>query len=243
MIGRLQRRIVWDALESAFCRGDSVLELNCGTGEDALFLAKLGISITACDASAKMIAVATSRKEREFPSARVVFRVLRNEALSELEPTARFDGALSNFSGLNCVEDLACVASELAMRIKPRGRAFICMSTRACMWEIGWHFAHGNVRKALRRLSGSTLAAVENVSVPVFYPTARQIREAFTPYFRIRSERAVGLFIPPSYVEAWSARHPRILAVLTAADRVSRSVPLLRQFADHLLFEFERVSA
>ena len=244
VVGRLQRQIVWDALSSAFYRGDFVLELNCGTGEDALFLAKRGLSVLACDASEKMIAIATRRKQREFPGGRLEFRLSPNEALGQLDTAGqRFDGALSNFSGLNCVEDLRSVATTLAGRIKPRGRVFICMSTRACAWEIVWHLARGNFRKAFRRLSGSTVATVEGVRVSVHYPTARQIRRAFAPSFRICSMRAVGLFIPPSYAETWSAGHPRLLSLLALIDRATRSLPGMRQLGDHILIEFERVRA
>ena len=40
MIGRAQRGAVWDALIDTFEPGSHILELNCGTGEDALFLAR-----------------------------------------------------------------------------------------------------------------------------------------------------------------------------------------------------------
>ncbi len=78
-IGRAQRNVVWSALKRAFRPGDRVLELNCGTGEDALFLAKLGVSVLACDASARMIEVAERRKSLEAPDSSLEFRVLRNE--------------------------------------------------------------------------------------------------------------------------------------------------------------------
>ena len=37
MIGRAQRGVVWDALIDTFEPGAHILEVNCGTGEDALF--------------------------------------------------------------------------------------------------------------------------------------------------------------------------------------------------------------
>ena len=69
-IGKAQRKVVWDALTQAFSRGDHVLELNCGTGEDAFFLARRGISLTACDASSAMVAVAERRKSLEAAAAK-----------------------------------------------------------------------------------------------------------------------------------------------------------------------------
>ena len=62
LIGRAQRNVVWEVLKKTFRRGDRVLELNCGTGEDATFLSKIGVSVHACDASERMIAVAKKRR-------------------------------------------------------------------------------------------------------------------------------------------------------------------------------------
>ena len=113
VIGRAQRNVVWRALQRTFRPGDRVLELNCGTGEDALFLAKRGVSVVACDASARMIEIAERRKSLEAPDASLEFHVLRNEDVDTLTPADPFDGVVSNFSGLNCVEDLSRVVRKL----------------------------------------------------------------------------------------------------------------------------------
>ena len=57
-IGMAQRKQVWGKLIAAFLTGSRILELNCGTGEDARFLAARGRSVVACDASTEMIEVA-----------------------------------------------------------------------------------------------------------------------------------------------------------------------------------------
>ena len=53
--GREQRRIVREYLEKRVSPGMDVLEMNCGTGEDAFFLAGLGCNVLATDASSGMI--------------------------------------------------------------------------------------------------------------------------------------------------------------------------------------------
>ena len=47
--GRVNRRVVWRALDRAFKPGQRVLELNCGTGIDAVHLAARGIRVLACE--------------------------------------------------------------------------------------------------------------------------------------------------------------------------------------------------
>jgi ubiquinone/menaquinone biosynthesis C-methylase UbiE len=51
------RSIVWDRLSANFKTGDHILELNCGTGEDAVWLARQGMRVTATDISAAMLEV------------------------------------------------------------------------------------------------------------------------------------------------------------------------------------------
>jgi 2-polyprenyl-3-methyl-5-hydroxy-6-metoxy-1,4-benzoquinol methylase len=239
-VGRAQRHVVWDALKRTFRAGQRVLELNCGTGVDALFLAGRGISVLACDASAGMIGVAERRKADRLAPVSAEFRVLRNEDLELLGDAGRFDGVLSNFSGLNCVSNIPQVAVNLGKLVRPDGAVLLCISTRICLWEIAWHGSQAHFRKAFRRVRGNTIAQLDGVSVPVWYPTIREMRRAFWPWFRLRSVRAVGLFVPPSYVEGWARSHKRVLKALEAMDRVCGAWPLLRGIGDHVLLEFRR---
>ena len=53
-----------ESLEKAFRPGDRVLEIGCGTGVDACFLAERGVKVLACDSSPQMIAVDHSQSQR-----------------------------------------------------------------------------------------------------------------------------------------------------------------------------------
>jgi ubiquinone/menaquinone biosynthesis C-methylase UbiE len=242
-IGRAQRDVVWNVLIQAFQRGDHVLELNCGTGEDALFLARHAIAVTACDASPKMIHVASERLRTEAPNVQVRFNLLPTEQLRELQPTALFDGAFSNFSGLNCVSDLKQAANDLASLLSTKAALVICLSTRFCLWEMIWFLLHGNVRKAFRRCSGRTTATVGEFAVDVYYPTVRKLQQLFAPSFVMHSFKGVGIAVPPSYVEPWIRNYPKLLRLLSAIDRMISSLPGFRTLGDHMVLRFERVSA
>ena len=63
-LARMLREQVWARLGAHFQAGDSVLELNCGTGEDAIWLAQRGVRVLATDVSPAMLAV-TEHKARE----------------------------------------------------------------------------------------------------------------------------------------------------------------------------------
>lgn len=240
-IGRAQRGIVWRALESAFHSGNRILELNCGTGEDALFLSRRGVSVVACDASVRMIEVAQKRRSSEAPESAIHFQNLRIEGLSQMKSAAPFDGILSNFSGLNCVEHLGPVASDLASLTRPGAPVLICLSTRFCFWEVVWFALHAQPRKALRRVRGKSIARVANHSVQVWYPTIRSVRRSFAPWFRLKSFRAVGLTVPPSYVRSRAITHPKVISQLEKIDRTFGRLPFFRAAGDHVFLHFERV--
>jgi ubiquinone/menaquinone biosynthesis C-methylase UbiE len=242
LIGRAQRDAVWKVLTRTFRTNDRVLELNCGTGEDAIFLAGNGISVFALDASRQMIARAEQRLQHNAPQLSVVFCELPTERIEELHPETQFDGALSNFSGLNCIADLGAVASSLASLVKPGGRLVLCLSTRFCLIEILYYLALGQWRKALRRCKGYTEVALDGVQFRVYYPTLRRIRQSFAPDFRLYSCTGIGIAVPPSYLEAWARQHPRLLLLLRRLEELLAAVPILRSTGDHVLLCFEKVS-
>lgn len=242
-IGQAQRKQVWPRLLAAFPPGSRILELNCGTGEDARFLAEQGRSVFACDASRAMIGVAQGRQceDGQMPGrGKLEYAAIANENLASLRVERQFDGVFSNFSGLNCVTDLKSVAFALANLIKMNGRLLICVWSRLSAAELVWFMAHGQANKALRRLPGKAAARVGGVSISVNYPSVRKMRESFSPWFRLTTRRAVGLFVPPSYLEPVIRNHPKLLARLEAMDRFCAAWPCLRDVGDHTLLEFVR---
>jgi ubiquinone/menaquinone biosynthesis C-methylase UbiE len=241
MIGRAQRAAVWHELLDAFAPGAHILELNCGTGEDALFLARHDISVVACDGSEGMIRTARKRMQEEEPDAPIQFELLTTEHLARLQPSSLFDGALSNFSGLNCVSNLNQAARDLASLVTPRAPVLICLSTRFCLAETLWFLFHGDFREAFRRTPGVAHAKVNEFRVKVYYPTLREVRQSFSPWFRLRSCTGIGVAVPPSYVEPAMRKFPRLLRLLRSIDRRISHLPLLRILGDHMLLHFERV--
>src|SRR5215831_12344219 len=109
-IGQAQRKAVWSELLQAFRPGDRVLEIGCGTGVDACFLAERGVQVVASDSSARMIEMATSRVQKEGRQELVRPLLLRAEDILTLPANEPFDGAFSNFGALNCLEDFKQLA-------------------------------------------------------------------------------------------------------------------------------------
>lgn len=241
LIGRAQRDAVWRELENTFLPGHRVLELNCGTGVDAVYLAQRGVRVDAFDSSPAMIRVA----QRRVPPGSLVparFQVMATEDLAAVHST--YDGAFSNFAGLNCVEDLRAVAHNLGRLVRPLGHLVLCMANRFCAWEACWWLAHGSPSKAFRRLQrgGTRAELAPGAFVRVRYPSLKELRGLFEPEFCLVSARGVGLLVPPSYLEPQARRVPRLLSGAAHLDARLSSLPVGRLIADHMLLKFRRIS-
>ncbi|HXV99050.1 MAG TPA: methyltransferase domain-containing protein [Anaerolineae bacterium] len=62
-LGQLLRSRVWEKLGQHFSAGQYILELTCGTVEDAIWLARRGVYVTATDGSAEMVKQAKAKAE------------------------------------------------------------------------------------------------------------------------------------------------------------------------------------
>jgi hypothetical protein len=139
------------------------------------------------------------------------------------------------------VSHLDPVVWNLASLVRPGASALICLSTRFCLAETLWFLFHGDFRKAFRRAPGVAHAKVSEFTVKVHYPTLRQVRRSFSPWFRLRSCTGIGIAVPPSYVEPMIRKYPRLLGLLRWIDKRISRIPLLRIMGDHMLLHFERV--
>ena len=90
-VGRAQRDAVWRVIDQLFRAGDCVLDIGCGTGEDAVHLSARGVLVHAVDASPAMVARARERGvAAEVMRAEDLGRAAlagRAEALRRLKPT------------------------------------------------------------------------------------------------------------------------------------------------------------
>ena len=226
-IGRLQRNAVWRYLDALFHPGDKVLDLGCGTGEDAIHFMSRGIDVSGIDASPEMVRIARGRG--------VDASVLAIEDLSRIP--GRFDGVLSNFGALNCVENLEVLRNPLAKLVRPGGHLAICVMGRFCLWESVWYTLRGQHRKVFRRWNRNGTSAL---GVRVFYPPVRQLKRSFAPDFELVTWYGVGIGVPPSYVTGLSTE---LLTRLAKFDGHVERLPPWRSLSDHWLLIFSRVDS
>lgn len=238
-LGRLLRRAIWRWLDRAFAPGARVLELNCGTGEDAIHLAHRGVHVLATDASASMLDRARIKIAEAGLTDAIDVRQVAIERLDVLAPETRgaLDGAFSSFGGLNCVADLHAVARSLADLLKPEARVVLCVMGPLVPWEWAWFLARGEAARAFRRLARGGVAWR---GITVWYPSIRSTRRAFAREFRFRQVGGLGALVPPTYAETWARRHRWLVEQLDRWERRIETWPIVPWLGDHYLLELER---
>ncbi len=246
-LGRWLRAQVWQRLERSFNPCDRVLELGCGTGEDALWLAERGVEVTALDASEGMLEVAR-RKAAGCPAgerARFLHWPLAGGGSVELPASegGTFDGAFSSFGALNCLASLEPLGAALARCLRPGARVVLVIMGPLCPWEIATFLLRGRPTQAFRRWRSGAPARVGGESLPVWYPSPGRLRRQLAPAFRHRRTVGVGVVLPPSHLAARVERHPRLFRLAARLDPLAGATWPGARLADHYLSVFERVAS
>ena len=240
-LGRWLRGMVWERLGTAFQPGQHVLELGCGTGQDAVWLARRGVRVTATDVSTAMLDIT----RRKVDAAGVGDLVDVTELdLAELAPATlerQYDGAFSIFGPLNCMGERGALAAGLAGLVRPGGKVVLVVMGPVCPWEIGWHLARGRFKSAFRRFrSGAEAHVGDGRTLRVWYPSAHRLEREFDPYFKTLEIAGIGLLLPPSEMGRVVDRAPRFFRRLARLDRRFATELPWRYLNDHYLMMLER---
>ncbi len=224
---RAMRRAVWSVADAVLPACGRILDAGCGIGLDAAWLLQSGRRVVAIDASAGMVAEARAR----LPGVPVHHTPL--QAVGGLSET--FDGALSDFGVINCL-DPALAAAALADCLRPGAPAVVVPMPRLNPAWMLHRLLHGHPRAALSRLSRAVDVDVEGEAVPTRYLSMRELVLAFEPWFSLERCEGLGLLIPPPGSGASAA----VVDRLERLERPLRRLPWLRGMGDHLIAVFRR---
>lgn len=243
-IGKLQRDIVHNYLTSSILSEKklNVLELNGGTGADAIWLAKQGHRVMATDISEKMLEIIKQKVESEDLSLQIQTMNVDITKIQDYHFGQRYDFVFSNFGGLNCIEqeDMRKVPEAMSNLLEVDGRIILVIMSKYCIWESIYFLLKFNFKDAFRRYSEEgTMAQLNGLDLMIYYYTPKQIKNIFKKYFDVISIKPVGFAIPPSYLEKFFATKRRALNFLERVERLFTNTIFAAKFSDHFLIDLQ----
>lgn len=214
--------------------GLQLLEINCGTGADALWLANMGHQVTATDASPVMIYEA--KRKAALQTGNPSFETCAFDEMQTTFPNQQFDCIFSNFAGLNCVapDDMPVLAKQFYSLLRPGGYLAVVLFGKYCVWESLYYLLKANPMQAGRRWTNKKVMVplTESVTQPVYYYSIKKFARLMAPLQLVQT-KPVGLFIPPSYLEGMMQQRPRFFRSLVQLENSLGSASFLSALADH----------
>lgn len=234
--GMLQRERVYKFLSDELSTQIyNILEINCGTGEDAIWLAKRGHRVFATDRSAGMIERSKIKLGQEKPDLPAAFYVYPFDGLKDHFQQGQFDLIFSDFGGLNCVDSAALekLSADFSWLLKPGGRFIAVIMGRKCIWEIFYFLIKGKLSSAFRRQTKqAVLAKVGNHFQQTYYFSPDEMQSLTAGEFQMTELKPIGFALPPSYLDPFFKNKPRWLSLLYKLEKKC-TMPWLADFADH----------
>lgn len=242
-IGRLQRNMVWKYLDQRIKRSKPlhILELNCGTGEDAVHLAKLGHAVTATDISEEMLARTKAKAAEQGFCHKVHLDKVDIKNIDTTPWLHQFDLVFSNFGGLNCIgqQDLAKFKTDISKLLKPDGTLILVIMPELCVWESFYFLAKLRFTEVFRRKKPSVIADVSGVKVETWYYSPKKLSRVFTPEFSKVKVRPIGFFAPPSYMETFIRKTPAFFRFISFMEQRFARFSWQSRMADHYYIELQ----
>jgi ubiquinone/menaquinone biosynthesis C-methylase UbiE len=242
-IGQLQRREVWNYLEKITpeLEGLDILELNCGTGEDAVLFSEKGFNIVATDVSEEMLKVTQEKVQQYSMQNKISSQYLDLDSFDDSLFEKKFDLVFSNFGGLNCInpESLQKLLDKLPAILSPQGRFIAVIMPKFCAWETLYFLSKFQIRNAFRRWTkGSVEAVLQEATVKTWYFSPSQLKK-WAGKFTVVAKKPIGIALPPSYLQYFFSNHKRLLVKLNRLEKKLNKWSALAGIADHYLVDFK----
>ena len=243
-IGQIQRKSVWAYIEKVIPElgGFEMLELNCGTGEDALLFGERGFNILATDISHEMLKVTNKKAAQYSMQNRISSHYLDLDAFDETIFDKKFDLVFSNFGGLNCInpQSMKTLLQKLPLILKPGGRFIGVAMPKFCLWESFYFLCKLEPRNIFRRwTSKEVLAYLHGATVKTWYYFPNDLKQAAKEYFDFIAVKPVGVSVPPSYLENFFINKRWLLNFLNATERMIFRGSLWGRLSDHYIIDLK----
>ena len=221
--------------------GSSILELNAGTGDDAIWFARQGHHVHATDIAAGMQEMLTQKVKAAGLENLITTELRSFTELENLDRKGPFDYIFSNFAGLNCTGELNKVLSSLSILLKPGGVVTLVVLPKFCLWETLLLFK-GKYKTATRRFfaRNGKSARVEGHYFKCWYYNPSYISKNLRNGFGVLNIEGLCSLVPPSYIEGFAEKHPRLYTTLINLEERLKSRWPWRAIGDYYIMSLRK---
>jgi ubiquinone/menaquinone biosynthesis C-methylase UbiE len=218
-----------------------ILELNAGTGEDALFFARQGHTVHATDISDTMQAKLKEKARENNLHISISDEVCSFTELDSLSARGPYDLIFSNFAGLNCTHELPKVLHSFDALLHPGGYVTLVILPKFCLWEFLLLFK-GKFKTAFRRFTSNkgAKAHIEGQHFRCWYYNPSFIEKQLRDSFTVVRLEGLCTIVPPSYIEGFAEKHPKAYSLLKKAEDKWKARWPWRSIGDYYIITLQK---
>jgi ubiquinone/menaquinone biosynthesis C-methylase UbiE len=218
-----------------------ILELNSGTGDDALFFAQQGLKVHATDISVGMQEKLQQKMLLHQQQLMVSNELCSYTQLELLKNNGPYDHIFSNFAGLNCTDELDKVLQSFSPLLKTNGMVTLVILPQFCLWETLLLFK-GKFKTAFRRFfsaKGRT-AHLEGVYFKCWYYNPSFIVKYLKQDFDVVAVEGLCTIVPPSYIEGFAEQYPKLYSFLVRLEGKLKNTWPFRSIGDYYIISLRK---
>ncbi len=222
----------------------NILELNAGTGEDAIYFAGLGHAVHATDLSEKMQAELQAKVRLNGMWHLITQERCSFNHLDQLIQRGPYDHIFSNFAGLNCTGGLKEVLIACHSLLKPLGMIHVVLMPPFCLWE-SLLLLKGDFKTATRRWRNSgngVPAKVEGKSFRCWYYRPSEVRKLVKDKLDVVKTEGLCTLVPPSYLNDFDRKHPALFRGLCSLEELVKATWPCNTIGDYYIMSLRRAS-
>jgi len=218
-----------------------ILELNSGTGDDAIFLATRGHKIHATDISVLMQNLLAEKAKQNNVQKSISCELRSFTDLENLSDRGPYDMIFSNFAGLNCTSELDKVLLSLDSLLKPGGIVTMVILPKFCLWEFLLLFK-GKFKTAFRRFSGEkgSKAHIEGEYFRCWYYNPSFIKKHLSDSFALIGVEGLCSIVPPSYLHGFAVKYPSFFRRLVEHEEKLKTRWPWKVIGDYYIISFRK---
>jgi SAM-dependent methyltransferase len=222
---------------------DVLLEIGCGTGVEAIQIAKHVSGIVATDISRKMISLLERKVEVRGLSGKVkAIRIGASEIgrVADYLPHKKVRLTYSLNGALNCELKIRQFPHELWKITEPDG-LFVCsIRNTFCLSEALAHAAVLQFDRMAPRKKQPVMVSVGGMDIPSYYYSPKMFANMFEPYFTVNRMIGLPAFLPPAYLSSIYVRMRKVLSLAERAESALAGFYPVNRMGDQTLLIFQR---